>query len=140
MEMHPKILVVDDRPENLLAFGLVLSEVDAEVINASNGEEALIKAKEHNISLAILDIQMPGMDGYTLAELLRKSPETKELPIFFISSIFAKDFTLFEGYESGPVDFMQRPFKNDLFLIRVRTLLQHSVMRAQLEELKLRQQ
>ncbi|WP_028972613.1 response regulator [Spirochaeta cellobiosiphila] len=132
-----KILVVDDRPENLLAFGLVLSDIDADIVNAASGEEALEKVKTNEFSIALLDIQMPDMDGYELAELIRKDEKHTEMPIFFISSIFAKDFTLFPGAELGPVDFMQRPFKNDLFLIRIRTLVEYVRMKKQLEELKL---
>jgi len=133
-----KILVVDDRPENLLAFGLVLSEIDADIVNAASGEEALEKIQSNDFTLAILDIQMPGMDGYELAELIRKEEGKQEMPIFFISSIFAKDFTLFPGAEHGPVDFMQRPFKNDLFLIRVRTLVEHARMKNKLDDLRQR--
>ena len=80
-----KILIVDDHPENLYALQKLLKVLEVDVFQASSGNEALSLALEHDFFAAILDVQMPGMDGYELAELLHENPSTANLPIMFIA-------------------------------------------------------
>ena len=87
---HPiskqKILIVDDKKANLIALEKVLREVDVEVIKAHNGNEALKATLNHDFALVLTDVQMPGMDGYELAVLLREESRTKHIPITFLTA------------------------------------------------------
>ena len=84
----PKILTVDDRAENLYALDKLLKTLDLEVVQALSGAEALNLTLEHDFCLAIVDIQMPEMDGYELVELLRSNEDTATLPAIFVSAIY----------------------------------------------------
>ncbi|OQY58482.1 MAG: hypothetical protein B6245_11670 [Desulfobacteraceae bacterium 4572_88] len=136
MEYKPKILIVDDRPENLFTLENVLKGVDAEIIKAGNGNDALIATLNHELAVAILDVQMPDMDGYELAEILRYEEDTKYLPIIFLSAVFSDDFHVFKGYESGAVDFITKPFKPDILLSKVRIFMELDYRKVVLEKHK----
>jgi len=106
-----KVLIVDDKEENLIALEEVLREVDAELVRAQTGEEALRAILEHHFALALLDVQMPGMDGYELAKLMRGGEEkTARMPIIFLSAVYSDDFHVFKGFEAGAVDFITKPY------------------------------
>ena len=106
----PKILIVDDRPQNLVTLEHVLRDVDAEIISATNGNSALELTLSHRFALAILDALMPEMDGFDLAQYMRGQEETSHLPIIFLSAAYS-DFThVFRGYEAGAVDYLVKPF------------------------------
>jgi serine phosphatase RsbU (regulator of sigma subunit)/DNA-binding response OmpR family regulator len=134
MKYKPKILIVDDRRENLYTLENVLKGIDAEVIKADNGNDALIATLNNEFALAILDVQMPGMDGYELAELMRGEAETKYLPIIFLSAVFSDDFHIFKGYDAGAVDFITKPFNPDVLLAKVRIFLELYNQRISLEK------
>lgn len=118
-----KILIVDDRAENLYALEHVLKELDVEVIKATNGNDALIAILNHDFCMAILDVQMPGMDGYELAEFIRSEEKTQYLPVIFLSAVFSDDFHVFKGYQSGAVDFITKPFNPEILLNKVKVFL-----------------
>ena len=99
MEVNQTILIVDDRPQNLHALEIVLAETGAQLVRATRGEEALAATLERDFALAILDVQMPSMDGYELAELLRGDAKTRNLPIIFLSAIAQEQEQIFKGYE-----------------------------------------
>ncbi len=81
------VLIVDDRPENLLTLEGILENENLNILKANSGNEALGVMLEHNISLVLMDVQMPGMDGFEVAEIMRSSERTKFIPIIFITAI-----------------------------------------------------
>ena len=103
------LLIVDDLPENLLALEALLKGPGIRVHQAESAEQALELLLRHEFALAILDVQMPGMDGFQLAELMRGTERTKQIPIVFVSAAGRELDYAFKGYESGAVDFMQKP-------------------------------
>ncbi|WP_313024202.1 hybrid sensor histidine kinase/response regulator [Pseudomonas lopnurensis] len=103
------LLIVDDLPENLLALDALLQAPGIHVHQAESAEQALELLLRHEFALAILDVQMPGMDGFQLAELMRGTERTKQIPIVFVSAAGRELDYAFKGYESGAVDFMHKP-------------------------------
>ena len=108
-----KILIVDDLPENLLALAAVIRQDDRSIYQASCGEGALALLLEHEFALAILDVQMPGMNGFELAELMRGTEKTRGIPIIFVSAAGKELNYSFKGYETGAVDFLYKPLDID---------------------------
>jgi signal transduction histidine kinase len=104
-----KLLIVDDLPENLLALEASIRDDGYSIHRASSGEEALALLLEHEFALAILDVQMPGMNGFELAELIRGMARTRHLPIVFVSAAGKELDYAFKGYENGAVDFLYKP-------------------------------
>lgn len=104
-----KLLIVDDLPENLLALDALIRQKDRLVFQASNGEEALALLLEHEFALAILDVQMPGMNGFELAELMQGTEKTRHTPIVFVTAAGKESDYAFKGYETGAVDFLYKP-------------------------------
>lgn len=118
------ILIVDDKEQNLFALEKVLQQADATIIKATSGNEALKITLNNEISLAILDVQMPGMDGYELAELLRSEEKTRSIPLIFLSAVYSDEPHVFRGYQAGAVDFITKPFNPMHLLSKVNILLQ----------------
>src|SRR6202051_1908082 len=106
-----KCLLVDDLEENLLALCALLQRDDVELLTARSGAEALELLLVHDVALALLDVQMPKMDGFELAELMRGSERTREVPIIFITAAARDQHRLFAGYKSGAVDFLYKPIE-----------------------------
>ena len=104
-----KLLIVDDLPENLLALSKIIEQDDRIVYQARSGEAALALLLEHEFALAILDVMMPGMDGFELAELMRGTERTRTIPIVFVSAAGKELNHAFKGYETGAVDFLYKP-------------------------------
>ena len=104
-----KLLIVDDLPENLLALEALIASDDREVHKALSADEALSLLLQHEFAMAILDVQMPGMNGFELAELMRSTEKTKNIPIVFVSAAGRELNYAFKGYESGAVDFLHKP-------------------------------
>lgn len=129
-----KILIVDDKKRNLIALRQVLAGLDVEVIEAANGNEALAATLEHRFAVAILDVMMPGMDGYELAEYLRSDARTRSLPIIFLTAVYSAEERIFKGYEVGAVDYIIKPYNRDVLLSKVRVFLELEQIRAQLDE------
>lgn len=130
-----KILIVDDRPENLFALKKLLKALEVDVFQASSGNDALSLALDHDFFAAILDVQMPGMDGYELAELLRGNPSTANLPIIFVSAVFSDEYHHRKGYEAGGVDFISKPFISEILLGKIKVFLELARQRQALEAL-----
>ncbi|WP_321491984.1 response regulator [uncultured Desulfobacter sp.] len=124
MKTKQKILIVDDKPENIFSLKKVLEDVDAEILEAQTGNDALIASLNHELALAILDIQMPEMNGYELAEFLRFEEKTKGIPIIFVSAVYSSDYHVFKGYEAGAVDFLLKPFDAKILLCKVNIFLE----------------
>ncbi|MGE7955527.1 hybrid sensor histidine kinase/response regulator [Pseudomonas sp. NPDC089530] len=104
-----KLLIVDDLPDNLLALEALLKREDRLVYKALSADEALALLLQHEFALAILDVQMPGMNGFELAELMRGMEKTRNIPIVFVSAAGRELDYAFKGYESGAVDFLHKP-------------------------------
>jgi two-component system sensor histidine kinase/response regulator len=104
-----KFLVVDDTPENLVAMEALLRREGLELLIASSGPEALELLLQHEVALALLDVQMPGMDGFELAELMRGTERTRHVPIIFVTAGARDPSRTFKGYEAGAVDFLYKP-------------------------------
>lgn len=130
-----KILIVDDRQENLFALEKTLSGLDVRIIGATSGNQALVATLDHDFSLALLDVKMPGMDGYELAEILRGEPRTRMLPIIFNSASYTDEGHAFKGYETGCIDFIVKPFSPEILVGKVRTLLELDRHRRGLENM-----
>ena len=124
MNEKTKILIVDDRPENLVALRVVLKDLDIELIEASSGNEALKQTLHHNFALALLDIQMPEMDGYELASILREEEKTTQLPFIFISAVYTDNLNVFKGYEKGAFSFITKPFQPEILINKVKFFIE----------------
>jgi two-component system, sensor histidine kinase and response regulator len=111
MENSVKCLLVDDLEENLLALAALLRRPDLEILTARSGREALELLLVHDVALAFLDVQMPEMDGFELAELMRGSERTRQVPIIFVTAGARDQRRVFKGYESGAVDFLFKPIE-----------------------------
>ena len=109
IDVESKLLIVDDLPENLLALQALIRGPARPVFQATSAETALALMLEHEFALAILDVQMPGMNGFELAELMRGTERTRHIPIIFVSAAGREMNYAFKGYESGAVDFLQKP-------------------------------
>ena len=108
-KIEAKVLIVDDLPENLLALRSLIQSEDRTLFQASSADEALSLLLEHEFALAILDVKMPGMNGFELAELMRGTEKTKHIPIICVSAVGRDMDYAFRGYESGAVDFLHKP-------------------------------
>lgn len=135
MSDKPKILIVDDKPENLFALDKVLQKLAVEVLQAKSGKEALDLVLEHEFALAIVDVQMPQMDGYELVELIRGNYGTSSLPVIFVSAIFSDEYHHRKGYDAGAVDFMSKPFIPEILLSKVRVFVDLYEKRLKLQKL-----
>ena len=113
MEYKQKILMVDDRPENLVALEAVLEGDDRVLIKANSGNEALMLLLKHQFSLVLLDVQMPRMDGFEVAELMRANKKIQKVPIIFVTAISKEKKYVFKGYECGAVDYLFKPIEPD---------------------------
>jgi PAS domain S-box-containing protein len=124
MEEKQKILIVDDKKENLVALRKVLSQVDADVVEATSGNEALKASVYENFAVVILDVMMPGMDGYELAEFLRGDEKTRAIPIIFVTASYSDEVNMFRGYEAGGIDYIYKPFDPKVLVGKVRVFLE----------------
>lgn len=140
-----KCLLVDDLPENLLALSALLRRDDVELLQAGSGREALELLLVHDVGLAFIDVQMPDMDGFELAELMRGSERTRHVPIIFVTAGTHDQQRIFKGYGSGAVDFLFKPVephilkgKADVFIqLHHQKQLQAQQLRERTETLRL---
>ena len=114
-----EILIVDDRPENLLALEAILEPLGQIVVRAGSGDEALRKLLSHNVAMILLDVQMPGINGFETARLIKSRERTKYIPIIFLTAISKDEGYIFEGYSVGAVDYMSKPFQPDVLRSKV---------------------
>jgi len=125
MQLEPlKILIVDDTPENLVVLEALLRRDGVEFLAARSGAEALELLLVHEVALALLDVQMPDMDGFELAELMRGAERTKRVPIIFITAATRDPQRVFQGYESGAVDFLFKPIEPHILNSKVDVFLE----------------
>ena len=121
-----KILVVDDVEANRLSLKYLLEEYfeNLSIILANNGEDALRIAFKDEIDLIILDVQMPGIDGFETAKYLRSNTKTKNIPIIFLTAIFKDDEFQEKGFEIGAVDYLTKPIQNNQFINKINLYIQ----------------
>lgn len=124
LQLEPKILMVDDKPENLIALERLLRDLPVRLYKANSGNEALRLTLHHEFALALLDIQMPEMDGYELAELLRQEEKTADIPFIFISAIYTDSINIFQGYEKGAFSYITKPFEPKVLLAKVKFFIE----------------
>lgn len=132
---QPKILLVDDLDENLVSLEMILDDFDVELVRATSGAEALRKTMHEEFALAILDVQMPGMDGYETLSLMRKRKTTKYLPVIFVSAIHQSDLHIIKGIETGAVDFIPKPIISEILVGKVKNFLDLHTQKQELKEL-----
>ena len=116
------ILIVDDKPENLFSLEKLLQLHAFEVDTAGSGEESLKKILKNDYALIILDVQMPGMDGFEVAETITGYSRSKDIPIIFLSAVNTDKRFITKGYAAGAIDYITKPFDPDLLLLKVKTL------------------
>ncbi|MEU5024247.1 response regulator [Streptomyces milbemycinicus] len=144
MVQKAKILLVDDRPENLLALEAILSALDQTLVRASSGEEALKALLTDDFAVILLDVQMPGMDGFETAAHIKRRERTRDIPIIFLTAINHGPHHTFRGYAAGAVDYISKPFDPwvlrakvsvfvDLYMKNCQLREQASLLRLQLE-------
>jgi len=129
-----KILLVDDVEDNLLALEALLRGPGVQLLLAHSGQEALELLLVNQVALAIIDIQMPEMDGFMLAELMRGSERTKHIPIIMMTAGSRDRARVFRGYEAGAVDFLFKPMEPAILLNKVETFVQLYRQRLELEQ------
>ncbi|MBF0189257.1 MAG: response regulator, partial [Magnetococcales bacterium] len=121
---QPRILVVDDQAANRTALTMLLATIDAEVITAAGGNEALIEITQHRFALLLLDVDMPGMDGYEVARMVRSVEETRDIPIVFLTAAFNDDLHRMMAYEAGGIDYIEKPIDEQILLAKVTLFLE----------------
>ncbi len=116
-----RILAVDDNQGNRFLLNELLARLpDVDIVEAASGEEALLRTIEHDFQLILLDVQMPGMDGYETAHMLQMTARTRDIPIIFLTAVYKSEEFIKRGYALGAVDYLTKPLDDNIFLNRVR--------------------
>jgi len=129
--MKPKILIVDDKIANLIALEALLANLNVDFIRAMSGEEALMKVIRNEFALALVDVQMPEMDGFETVEIMHQ--DTQLMPVIFVSAIYNENFQMIKGIKVGAVDFITKPIVPEILQGKVRIFLELYEQRKQLE-------
>jgi signal transduction histidine kinase len=127
------ILLVDDRPENLLALEAILEPLGQNLIRASSGPEALRQVLALDFAVMLLDVQMPGMNGFEVAEIIKSREKSRTIPIIFLSAISKEDAYVFKGYSMGAVDYVFKPFNPDVLKSKVSVFVDLFVKQRELQ-------
>jgi response regulator RpfG family c-di-GMP phosphodiesterase len=127
------VLLVDDTPENLVALEVVLEDVDCNLIKAGSGQQALATLLKKDVSLVLLDVQMPEMDGFEVAAIMRDNPRTRNIPIIFVTAISKEQRYVHQGYKAGAVDYLFKPIEPLILKSKVNFFLQLDRQKRRLE-------
>jgi response regulator RpfG family c-di-GMP phosphodiesterase len=140
MEEHVKhnVLLVDDRPENLLALEASLEDAQCTIFKAKSGKEALWLVLHHQIDLVLLDVQMPEMDGFEVAKMIHSKKKTKEIQIIFITAISKEQKYVEKGYEVGAVNYLFKPIDLDELKNKVNAALRWSTYQKKMRAVEAR--
>jgi PAS domain S-box-containing protein len=134
------VLLVDDRPENLLALEAILEPLEQNLLYAHSGEEALRQLLQHDVAVILLDVQMPVLDGFETATLIKQRERTKHIPIIFVTAISKDEEHVFRGYSAGAVDYVLKPFSPEVLRSKVAVFIElhdkTEQLRQQAEQLK----
>jgi PAS domain S-box-containing protein len=117
--MNASILMVDDQPENLLALGAILEPLGCNLVEAHSGSEALKYLLKEEFALILMDVQMPGIDGFETATLIKEREKTRHIPIIFVTAISKEQHYIFKGYSAGAVDYISKPLNPDILRSKV---------------------
>lgn len=132
------ILIVDDERVNLILLEGILKKLgDVNIISASSGQEALELLLKHDVAVVLLDIMMPDMDGFQVAEIMRGNSETQHVPIIFVTAINKEQRHVFKGYELGAVDYLFKPVEPDILKSKVKVFVELHRKRRSLQETKM---
>src|SRR6266540_3479265 len=118
------ILLVDDRPENLLALEGILEPLQQTLLYAQSGEDALRQLLLHDVALILLDVQMPELDGFETAALIKQRERTRHIPIIFVTAISKDEQQVFRGYSAGAVDYVFKPFSPEVLRSKVSVFIE----------------
>ncbi len=133
MLLRQKILIVDDLPANLKVMQASLSRVDAEIMTAASGADALALVLQHHFCLILLDVQMPEMDGFEVAKFLQQEPSSANIPIIFVTALNRDEKYISQGYLSGAVDYLSKPIDIPILLAKVNIFIKLAKTKQQLE-------
>ncbi len=131
---NPKILVVDDIPQNIFVMQKLLKKLPIEIYTAKSGNEALSLTLRHSFALVLLDVQMPEMDGFEVASIMRENEDTKSTPIIFVTALSKEDKYVFEGYQSGAVDYLFKPVDPIILMSKVSVFLELNRQKLELQD------
>ncbi len=129
-----KILIVDDKPANLYALSAILKKLETQIVTATSGNEALSLLLRNQFAMVILDVNMPGMSGLEVAELMRSNEATRDIPILFITAFSKNDWQIFKGYDVGGVDYLLKPIQEPILIQKVRVFLKLNQQKMLLEK------
>ena len=132
-ELSPRVLLVDDRPDNLLALRAVLDPLGYDLVEAASGEEALRRLLSEEFAVIVLDVQMPVLDGFETARLIKGRERTRHVPIIFLTAISGEPEHYLRGYETGAVDYVYKPFEPEILRAKVAVLTELWVRGATIE-------
>ncbi len=135
-EFVPKILIIDDISENLITLQMNLKSLNVGIITAQSGKEALIQIKQHDFAVMIVDIQMPEMNGFQTAERIRQGRRNRHTPIIFLTAVFHDQNSVYQGYRSGAVDYITKPFNREILLSKVKVFLDLDKIKTELSDSK----
>src|SRR5687768_4685967 len=129
----PRLLLVDDRPNNLMALEALLDPLECEIVVAESGEEALQLLLNEPFDVILLDVQLPGLDGFEVAELIKQRERTRHIPLIFLTATTGTQ-TALRGYTAGAVDFVSKPFDPVVLRSKVAAFLELSKTSAKLRQ------
>lgn len=132
--LKQKILIVDDTPANLVTMEELLDDIGADIVKASNGNDAVKQALNNDFDLILMDVQMPGMDGFESVNYIRKEEKNKHIPIIFQSAIYTDEIYKIKGIESGAIDFITKPISEKLLTGKVKILLGFQMQNSELKK------
>jgi len=130
------VLIVDDIKANIIALKKTLELHDIDVDTAESGEEALKKILKTDYCLIIMDVQMPGLDGFEVVKILSGNKRTKDIPVIFLSALNIEKKYIFKGYETGAVEYITKPVDSDLLILKVKTFLKLYEQQRELKGIK----
>src|ERR1700761_8373238 len=130
---NPRVLLVDDQPARLLTYESLLSGVGVTCVRALSGEEALSRLLKQSFALILLDVSMPGMDGFETARMIREHPRFEHTPIIFVTGVHISALDTLKGYEVGAIDYISVPIVPEILRSKVALLVELYKRRTQLE-------
>ena len=143
-ESRVSILLVDDQPKNLFALEAILEPLGLDLVKAHSGQEALKEVLRRDFAAILLDVQMPDMDGFETAQLIKRRPRSESIPIIFLTAISKEDSYVFKGYSVGAVDYLLKPFNADVLRSKVSVFIdlfrKNEQIKQQAEELRVRRE
>lgn len=131
-EQAARVLIVDDRPENLLALEAILEPLGYDLVRATSGPEALRQLMKTDFAVILIDVQMPGMNGFETVEIIKSRERTRHIPVIFLTAISKEEQYVFKGYSVGAVDYMFKPLQPDILRLKVAAFVELHLKNQQL--------